>query len=88
MVQIILIYKINKVLFFFFILDDSDHYYESLDSADKEKMFLYADANQLLTVNSKSLPTEDSTIPDYYDSFDSDIESGDDIKKVKFVIGN
>lgn len=68
----------------FIFSDDSDHYYESLEASDKGQFNSYADTNQLKNVNSTSLPTEDTIIPDYYDSFDSDIDSDDDVKKVKF----
>lgn len=53
---------------------------------DKGKCSPYADSKPMLLIDTKSTTTEDVTILDDYDSFDTDEDTDDDVKKVTFHI--
>lgn len=77
---------IKPELFFFLFADDSDHYYESLDTAGlfttSNKMNNNRDASKTsgATGASSDDPGEHNDID--YDSFDSEDETDEDVKKV------
>lgn len=80
-------YKFESSITLLFIFsDDSDHYYESLDTPLKQHQQSNVES-QLPLVNysdtSHYSTNHEGTHDDEYDSFDTEEESDEDIKKVK-----